>query len=199
VQRTIRRLRRHLCATASGSALALAAAAGASAHAGVSPPVLLAGEDQVLTLVVPNEKEDAQTTKVEVTPPDGFEIESVAAAPGWQLDIERQGSGEEAELERATWSGGSLEGDQAGAFQFVGNPGSAKSYSFSVRQTYSDGSVVDWSGAEASDAPAPTVEAVSDLGGGGSSSTLAIVALVLGGAALIVAVVGLLAGRRSLA
>ena len=67
-----------------------------------------------------------------------------------------------------------------------------------MRQTYSDGSVVDWSGPESSDTPAPHVEAVSSLGGGGSS-TLAIVALVVAGVALVVAIVGLAGGKRSLA
>ena len=56
-----------------------------------------------------------------------------------------------------------------------------------MRQTYSDGSVVDWSGPESSETPAPTVEAVSSLGGGGSS-TLGIVALVIAGIALVVAI-----------
>ena len=44
-------------------------------------------------------------------------------------------------------------------------PSSAKTYTFGVRQTYSDGSVVDWSGPESSDTPAPTIEASSSLGG----------------------------------
>ena len=69
-----------------------------------------------------------------------------------------------------------------------------------MRQTYSDGSVVDWSGPESSDAPAPQVEFKSSLGGGGSS-TLAIVALVVGVLALVVAVIGLFTGggRRAVA
>ena len=47
------------------------------------------------------------------------------------------------------------------AFSFLAQPSSAKTYTFGVRQTYSDGSVVDWSGPESSDTPAPTVEAKS--------------------------------------
>jgi hypothetical protein len=60
--------------------------------------------------------------------------------------------------------------------------------------------VVDWSGPESSDTPAPVVELKSDLGGGGSD-TLAIVAIALGAVALIVAILGLFlgSGRRSLA
>jgi len=60
-----------------------------------------------------------------------------------------------------------------------------------VRQTYSDGSVVDWTGPESSDTPAPTIEAKSSLGGGGTSK-LAIVALAVG-------VIGVVLGATALA
>ena len=86
---------------------------------------------------------------------------------------------------------------QFAVFQFLASADSAKTYSFKVRQTYSDGSVVDWSGPESSDAPAPRVEFKSSLGGG--SSTLAIVALVVGVLALIVASVAVFTGGRPLA
>jgi hypothetical protein len=42
-----------------------------------------------------------------------------------------------------------------------------------------DGSIVNWAGPESSDAPAPTIEAKTSLGGGGTS-TLTIVALIVG-------------------
>ena len=74
----------------------------------------------------------------------------------------------------------------------------SKRYALTVRQTYSDGEVVDWSGPESSDTPAPRLEAKSSIGGGGSS-TLAIVALIVAGAALVLGAVGLLSGKRSLA
>ena len=64
-------------------------------------------------------------------------------------------------------------------FSFLASPDATKTYTFDVRQTYSDGSVVDWSGPESSDTPAPTIEAKSSLGGGGSS-TLALIALIVG-------------------
>ena len=78
-------------------------------------------------------------------------------------------------------------------------PAAAKTYTFAVKQTYTDGAVVDWTGSESADAPAPTLKAVTSLGSGGSS-TLEIIALALGAIALIVAVAGLLArGGRTLA
>ena len=63
-----------------------------------------------------------------------------------------------------------------------------------MRQTYSDGKVVDWNEAESSDTPSPTVDSVDSLGGGGSS-TLDIVAIVLGAAALVIAIVALAGGK----
>ena len=69
--------------------------------------------------------------------------------------------------------------DEDAVFRFNGSMDSAKTYTFQVRQTYSNGKVVDWSGSESSDTPAPTIEASLRLGGG-SSSTLTIVALVVG-------------------
>jgi Domain of unkown function (DUF1775) len=81
-------------------------------------------------------------------------------------------------IQKVTWTGGRVPTEEDAVFQFLASPDSSKTYTFTVRQTYSDGSVVDWSGPESSDTPAPRVEAKSSLGGG-SSSTLAIVALIV--------------------
>ena len=178
---------------------ALIIAASASAHAELSPAVALAKQGQLFTLAVPTEKE-AATTKVELTPPDGFTIDSFVPSPGWARSVKSTGSGEETKIEQVTWSGGHTPTEEDAVFQFLASADAAKTYTFQVRQTYSDGSVVDWSGPESSDTPAPTVEFKSSLGGGGSS-TLAIIALVVGVFALLVAFIGLFAGggRRSLA
>jgi uncharacterized protein YcnI len=173
---------------------ALAVASAASAHAHVSPPVALAGETQVFTLSVPTEKESATTTKIELTPGSRFSIGSIAPAPGWKIEIEKTGTSDEAVVNKVTWSGGSVPLGQAAFLQFLGSSSGAGSSTFDVRQTYSDGSVVDWSGPESSDTPAPRIETKSSLGGGGSS-TLELVALVLAAIALVVAVLGLASGR----
>jgi len=181
----------------SGAALlaALIAAAAAAAHAVVSPPVAEATKLQQFTLSVPTEKEGLTTTKIELTVPSGFAIDSFEPAPqGWKQEVQSTGSGEEAIVQKVTWSGGSVPTDQDAVFRFNASTTGAKTYVFTVRQTYSDGSVVDWSGPESSDTPAPTVEAVSDLGGGGTS-TLTIIALILAGVAIVVAVVALVSGR----
>ena len=179
---------------------ALAFATSAFAHAEVSPAVALVKSGQLFTLAVPTEKESASTTKIELTPPSGFAIDSFVPSPGWTRNVKSTGSGEETEIQQVTWSGGNVPSEEDALFQFLASADSAKTYSFKVRQTYSDGSVVDWSGPESSDTPALQVEVKSSLGGGGSN-TFAIVALALGAVALVVAVFGLLtgSGRRSLA
>jgi uncharacterized protein YcnI len=181
-----------------GGALILAASAWA--HAEVSPAVALTKHGQLFTLAVPTEKENATTTKVELTPPDGFAIDSFVPSTGWTRNVKSTGSGEETKIEQVTWSGGHTPTEEDAVFQFLASADSAKTYSFKVRQTYSDGSVVDWSGPESSDTPAPQVEFKSSLGGGGSN-TLAIIALVVGVVALVVAFIGLFAGggRRAVA
>jgi uncharacterized protein YcnI len=179
---------------------ALVYAASASAHAEVSPPVVAAKDSQVFTLAVPTEKENATTTKVELTPPEGFSIDSFVPSPGWKRDVQQTGSGESAVITKVTWDGGNVPTEEDAAFSFLGSTDSSKTYTFGVRQTYSDGSVVDWNGPESSDTPAPTIEAKSSLGGGGSSSTLAIVALIVGalGVLLAVAALATASGRRTL-
>jgi hypothetical protein len=89
--------------------------------------------------------------------------------------------------------------DEISHFAFLGSADSAKTYTFGVEQTYSDGSIVNGTGPASSDNPAPTVEAKSSLGGGGSS-TLAIVALVVGVVGVILGGFALVAkGGRQLA
>jgi uncharacterized protein YcnI len=124
-----------------------------------------------------------------LTPPDGFSIDSFVPSPGWKRTTLTKGTGEEADVVKVRWTGGSVPTGENAAFSFLGQAASPGSYTFSVRQTYSDGSVVDWSGPESGDTPAPVIEAVSSVGGG--TSTLEIVAIVLAGIALAVALVGL--------
>src|SRR5436309_5558465 len=175
-----------------GVALAITAGAlvlttSAFAHAEMSPALALTKHGQLFTLAVPTEKENATTTKVELTPPSGFAIDSFVPAPGWTRDVKSTGSGEQTEIQQVTWSGGDVPTQEDALFQFLASADSAKTYTFNVRQTYSDGSVVDWSGPDSSDTPAPTVEAKSSFGGGGSD-TLAIIALAIGAVAFVVAV-----------
>src|SRR5438105_513420 len=164
-----------------GAFVALAAlvyAGAASAHARVDPPVALAKELQLFTLAVPTEKENATTSSIELSLPKGFGIDSFVPSPGWKRSVQQTGSGEEAVVQKVTWTGGTVPTGEDATFSFLASTSGSGSYTFSVRQTYSDGSVVDWSGPESSDMPAPVVKTVSAIGGGGTS-TLAIVALAL--------------------
>jgi uncharacterized protein YcnI len=179
---------------------ALVAAGAAFAHAKVSPPVAVAKELQVFTLAVPTEKDGATTTTIEMTPPSGFSIDSFVPSPGWKRTVQQTGSGESEVITKVTWSGGAVATGEDSTFSFLAETTSSGSFTFGVRQTYSDGSIVDWAGAESSDAPAPVIEARSSLGGGGGSSMLALIGVALGALALSVAVAGLaLRGSRPLA
>ena len=179
---------------------ALIFATSAFAHAEMSPAVALTKHGQLFTLAVPTEKENATTTKIELTPPSGFAIDSFVPSPGWKRNVQSTGSGESTEIHNVTWSGGHVPAEEDALFQFLASADSAETYTFKVRQTYSDGTVVDWAGPESSDTPAPQVELRSSLGGGGSS-TLAIIAIAVGAVALAVGLLGLLSGggRRTIA
>jgi len=143
-------------------------------HARVSPAVALAGELQLFSLAVPTEKSGVTTSKIVLT-----------------------GSGDNAIVERVTWTGGHTPTGEDSLFQFLAQPAAAQTYTFQVQQTYSDGSIVNWSGSESSAAPAPTISAKSSLGGGGGTSVLTIIALVVGVLGLATGAFALVGGTGS--
>jgi uncharacterized protein YcnI len=166
--------------TALTGVVGLALPAMADAHARVSPPVSVTNELQLYSLAVPTEKDNLTTSRIVMTVPDGFGIDSfVPPPPGWHQVIQQTGSGNNAVITKVTWTGGKTPTGEDSLFQFLAQPASSKTYTFQVQQTYSDGSIVNWAGPESSDAPAPTIEAKSSLGGGGTS-TLTIIALIVG-------------------
>ena len=187
-------------ALAAGLLTALATASAAWAHAHVSPPVSVEGT-QLYSLAVPTEKEGAATTKIVLTVPSGFSIDSFVPAPGWQRQVQSTGSGEEAVIQKVTWTGGHTATGEASLFQFLAGGSSPTTYTFQVQQTYSDGSIVNWTGPESSDTPAPTIEVEKTLVGS-STSTLTVIALVLGALGVVVGGIALFArsgGGRQLA
>lgn len=182
---------RLVLAAAAVAAATLTVPALAFAHARVSPAVSLAGKLQFYSLAVPTEKSGLTTTKLVMTVPGGFGIDSfVAPAAPWHVQLAQTGSGNNAVITQVTLTGGKTPTGEDTLFQFLAQPSSAKTYTFHVQQTYSDGSIVNWAGPESSDAPAPTIDAVSSIGGGGVS-TVSIIALI-------VAALGLLAGGFAL-
>ena len=185
-------IRRLVLAGALVAAAVVVVPALASAHARVSPAVSVSKQLQLYSLAVPTEKEGVTTTKIVFTVPAGFGIDSFVPPPaGWHQQVQQTGSGEEAVVTKVTWTGGNTPTGQDSLFQFLAQPASAKTYTFGVQQTYSDGSIVNWDGPESAENPAPTIEVKDSLGGAGVS-VLTIVALVVG-------VLGLVAGGFALA
>src|SRR5437868_3551911 len=95
-------------AFATAAVIALIAPSAASAHAEVSPAASLKGRLQLYSLAVPTEKDNAFTTKVVMTVPSGFSIDSFAPSPGWRRTLHQTGSGENAVIQQVTWTGGHI-------------------------------------------------------------------------------------------
>ncbi len=192
--------RRTALVFASVLGIALVAASSAFAHARVSPPIAVSGKLQLFSLAVPTEKEGATTTKIVLTVPEGFSIDSFVPSPGWTRVLAQTGSGEDAVIQKVTWTGGNVPTGEDSTFWFLAQPAKSGTYTFQVQQTYSDNEIVSWTDPESGADPAPTIEAKSSFGGGGSS-LLTIIALAVGAVGVILGAVALLAGggKRQLA
>jgi uncharacterized protein YcnI len=176
---------------------ALALAPVAFGHATMSPPVAKSKVLQQFTLSVPTEEEGATTTTVELTVPSGFAIDSFEPEPGWKRSVQSTGSGESTVVQKVTWTGGKVPTEEDSVFRFNASLDSSKTYTLKVRQTYSNGKIVDWTGPESSDTPAPLVDGVSSLSGGGTT-TLTIVALIVGAVGVLLGIAGLATRGRPL-
>jgi uncharacterized protein YcnI len=151
----------------------LALAATAQAHVTLQPTSVPAGgDDTLLDVRVPNERDDASTVKVDLQLPPGFASASFQPVPGWNVKVTKSklakpittDDGEITEgVSRITWTGDGKQGSiPPGGFQDFGLsvvvPGKAgDELTFKALQTYSNGEVVRWIGAKSSDNPAPTV------------------------------------------
>jgi hypothetical protein len=152
-----------LAAAASAAVVTLVLAAPAAAHVTASPSFVTAGQRETVTLVTPNEREEAMTG-LSVTVPDGISIvEAVQPGGNWEGTVD--GS-------TATWTGGNLAAGAVTSFTVVleasGEPGSS---TLETVQLYPSGARVPW----------PVVLTI--LPGAGSSGSL--------GTALVVGVLGL--------
>lgn len=152
------------------AALALAAPATAGAHVTLQPEEAAVGDFTVLDVRVPNERDDAATTKVEVQLPPGFVFASYQAVPGWSVQVKSQKLAKPkqtddgpvtSEVREMTWT---ADGSGIGPGQFqdfpisVQIPGEAgDTLTFKALQTYDDGEVVRWIGEPDSEDPAPQV------------------------------------------
>jgi periplasmic copper chaperone A len=170
----------HRSALASTIALgALALPAAADAHVTVQPNTAAAGAFTVENVRVPNETDNAVTTKVDVQMPPGFAEASYQSTPGWTVKVAKRklatpvktDDGEVTEeVARITWTARSrADGIQPGQFRdfplSVQIPGKAgATLTFKALQTYSDGKVVRWIGAPDADQPAPAVSVTAAAG-----------------------------------
>jgi uncharacterized protein len=152
---------------------ALAVPAVAQAHVTLQPKTAAAGAYVVEDVRVPNETDDAVTTKVAVQFPEGFASASYQAIPGWTVKVVKEklatpvktDDGEITEgVKTITWTATSkADGIAPGQFQdfplSVQIPGKAgDTLTFKALQTYSDGTVARWIGAPDADKPAPQVQ-----------------------------------------
>src|SRR3712207_4615662 len=158
------------------TAAALALPAVASAHVTVHPNKLPSGQFTVTNVRVPNEKDDASTTKVDVEMPDGIASASVMSREGWRArvqmekapkPIEMHGETSTEQVARITWTAEDGAGVKPGEFAELPvslrvPDGEGKTLTFKALQTYSDGEVVRWIGAAESEKPAPTVAIVAE-------------------------------------
>jgi periplasmic copper chaperone A len=162
------------CINAAAVVAVLALAPVAGAHVTVQPPEAPAGGFTRLDVRVPNERDNANTTKVEVQLPPGFLSVSYEPVPGWDVEltmrkldkpVEQFGEQVNEEVGRITFTGDGETGViRPGQFQDFGlslavpdgKPGSM--LTFKALQTYSNGEVVRWIGPPDSEEPAPQVE-----------------------------------------
>jgi periplasmic copper chaperone A len=221
-------MRNTLLASTALAAALLAAPAAAEAHVTLQPKQAPAGGFVRLDVRVPNERDDANTTKVDVKFPPGFAEASYQKVPGWSVKVTKaklakpiqtdDGAVTEA-VSRITWTADSTaDGIPPGAFQDFGLsvqvPGKAgDTLTFKALQTYSNGTVVRWIAPAASTTP-PPMSQVTAAGGAavapaatatpaklsdGSSNGLAITALIVAALGLITGVAALSSRRGAAA
>ncbi|WP_391571816.1 YcnI family protein [Cohnella sp.] len=145
--------------------LSLGFAGLASAHVTVQPGSVPAGSYQVFTVRVPSEK-DAATTQVKVAIPDGVNISRFEPKAEWTYEIEK---GAEDKIVSVTWkaTGNGLGATEFGEFRMQGKVAEdAKELSWKAYQTYSDGEVVEWTGAPDADKPASITTVTAATGDG---------------------------------
>jgi uncharacterized protein YcnI len=179
----------------------------ASAHVVVYPKESTQGSYEKFTVRVPSEK-DIPTVKVEVKfPMDAVAVSRFEPKAGWTYELAKDSAGK---VTGVTWkaTGDGLASTEFGEFNMQGKVADAATeIVWKAYQTYKDGSVVEWVGANGSDKPASVttvkaktaagattdshgqVTAGSTAASGTSSNTslyLSIAAVVLGALSLIV-------------
>lgn len=149
----------------------------ASAHVSVQPQGEAAkGGYAVINFKVPNERDDASTTKLEVNFPTDHPLASVMPqpVPGWDIEVttsklakplQMHGKTINEAVSKVTWTGGKIEPGRFQQFPLsVGQlPEDADQLVFKAIQTYSNKEVVRWieepkEGADEPESPAPVLK-----------------------------------------
>ncbi|MFK7695601.1 YcnI family protein [Paenibacillus sp. HJGM_3] len=180
----------------------------ASAHVVVYPQQTTQNAFEKFTVRVPSETANTNTVKVEIKFPEGVTVSRVEPKPDWKYELTKDATGKITGVV-FTATGAGLAATEFTEFNLSGKVAAdAKTLSWKSYQTYKDGSVAEWVGAEGSQKPASvtTVKAAAaaDAGGhdtghqaaaGGESAgsessplplILSIVAVVLGALSLVV-------------
>jgi len=182
--------RRIATVSAIAAAGVLLLAGPASAHVTVQPSTAVKGaSDQTFSFRVPNEKDNASTTELQVYFPTATPIASVLVAPtpGWKATITNvklatpiqtdDGAITDA-VSEITWTGGSIAPGYYQDFTVdMGQlPSNTGSLTFKALQTYSDGTIVRWiqnevPGQPEPANPAPVLTLTNAAGSGSGTST----------------------------
>lgn len=149
----------------------LAIATPALAHVTVQPNEAVTGSFARFVVRVPNERDDAATTKIEVQLPESLVFVSFQPKPGWTRTSETRERSEPVEVfgeevteyvATVTWEGGRIEPGEFEEFGFSARmPEEPTTLEFPAIQTYSSGEEVRWIGPEDSEEPAGRVATYS--------------------------------------
>ncbi|TMR92227.1 YcnI family protein [Nonomuraea basaltis] len=181
-------VRRTATVLAAATALTAGLALPALAHVTIQPGTAEQGGFTKVAFRVPNERDNASTTKIEVSFPTDHPLAfvSVKPVPGWEVKVTESKlptpvKTEYGELEEAVtkvvWSGGKVNPGEFQEFEVsMGQlPKDTDQLMFPTKQTYSNGEVVDWSEAPKADGteaehPAPLLKLVPAAAAGATPS-----------------------------
>lgn len=142
----------------------------ASAHVTVQPKETTQGSYEKFTVRVPTEKE-IPTVKIEVKfPLDSVSISRFEPKPGWKYELTKDANNK---ITGVVWTatGEGLGATEFGEFYMQGKVAdTATAITWKAYQTYKDGSVVEWVGADGSDKPASVTKVNAKPAGAGTDS-----------------------------
>jgi uncharacterized protein YcnI len=214
-----RRLGSRIAAIGAVCAVALLLLAGVAwAHVTVNPHTAAQGGYAKVSFRVPNERDDAATTQLEVNLPTDHPIASVQtrAVPGWTSTVQKttlakpittdDGQITEA-VSKITWTAGKIPPGSFEEFDVSMGPlpTDTDQLVFKALQTYDNGEVVRWidtapEGAPEPQHPAPVLTltpADTAPGAATTGSSAGIWGVVLGSVGIVLGIIGIVVGLRN--